>query len=341
MQRSIIGIDISKDKLQVCVVSGGRTENLRLSVDAARAYIARLPPSLVGLESCATANDWGRTFQALGHEVRLIPPQYVKAFVKRDKTDTFDALAITEALQRPDMRWSTPKSVPQQEALTVHRVRALLIKTRVAHSNALRGCCAEFGISAPVGRTGAPLLSSRLVDLPEAARTSCELILRQIELTSCQLRVLDHTIVQTHRESQVSLRLASIPGIGPITASALVSTVADAAYFRDARSFSSWLGLTPHVRASGSRLSRGGISKRGDGYLRRLLVLGAMSAIRWRSKRSDPWLERLLLRKPVRVAAVALANRNARVAWALMTHGGVFDGSIASTPRPSGEAGSV
>jgi transposase len=290
-------------------------------------FFAELEPCLVGLEACATAHHWARSLQALGHEVRLIPPQYVKPFVKTNKNDAADAEAICEALLRPTMRFAGVKSAERQSLLMLHRSRELLVCQRTMLINALRGHCAEFGITAAQGLSRAQELIAVIDDpsdtrLPALARRALQSLVVQVRSIQEQIGALETELLAWHRLNLESQRLEAIPGVGVITATALTATIGDASQFRSARQFAAWLGLVPRQRSSGGKDRLGRISKRGDGYLRRLLVHGARAVLRWtrqRPERRSPWIEGLLARRPTNVVLVAMANKMARVVWAMLS----------------------
>ena len=275
------------------------------------------------MEACATSHYWGRELRALGHDVRLIPPSYAKAYVRRNKNDAADAAAICEAVSRPSMRFVAIKTAEQQAAGGLHRVRALLVKQRTMQTNALRGLMAEFGVVVAAGPHRVGELVAMLAD-PEDRRIPaplCEGLLslaRSLGELERRIAALDRQILDWGRSQATCRHLITIPGFGPILSSALAAMVADPAGFRSGRDFSASLGLVPRQSGTGGKLRLGPISKRGNGYLRRLLVNGAMSVLNSRRARQDPWLVKLLETKPRKVAAVALANKMARIAWAVM-----------------------
>jgi transposase len=268
--------------------------------------------------------------RALGHEVLLMPPQYVKPYVKRNKNDAADAEAICEAVLRPSMRFVPVKTEEQQAVLVVHRSRDLLVRQRTGAINALRGHLAEFGVIAARSVPNVAKLAATVQDQTDAAipalvRTALTVLLEQIEALTVRIDAIGQEIRAWHAANPTSRRLATIPGIGAVVASALAATVPDPAAFPDARSFAAWLGLVPRHNSTGGKDRLGGISKQGNGYLRRLLIIGAQAALlRSKALRADPWVTGLLARKPRLVVAVALANKIARIAWAVMTRGGVF-----------------
>jgi transposase len=290
------------------------------------AFFADLPPCRVGIEACATAHYWARLIGASGHQVRLIPPSYVKPYVRRSKTDAADAAAICEAVGRPSMRFVPVKSAAQQAALLHHRVRDLLVRQRTMLINALRGHFAEFGIIAPVGRHRVVDLINLLqdvddADVPALAREALRSLIAELQAIDVRIEAVEAVIVREHRTNPVSRRLASIPGIGPITASAIAATVADPSVFRSGRELAAWIGLVPRQHSSGGKRKLGRVSKQGDRYLRRLLTIGATSVMRRLPGKTDghsAWVRMLLDRRPFRLVSLALANKMARIAWAVM-----------------------
>ena len=278
------------------------------------------------MEACATAHHWARELIALGHEVRLMPPAYVKAYVKRNKNDAADAEAICEAVTRPTMRFVPVKSADAQSILMLHRARHLLVRQRTAQVSAMRAHLAEYGIVAPKGRTHVrdlvAVLESGTGKLPDLACQTLLLIARMIQSLSEQIRKIEIELMAWHLTNPICRRLETIPGIGFITATALVATVGDARAFRSGRQFAAWLGLVPKQHSSGGKDRMGGISKMGDRYLRHLLVVGATAVVRYTRRKATPvsiWANRLLERKPARLVTVAVANKVARIAWAVMT----------------------
>ena len=295
-------------------------------------FFAKLSPCLIGIEACGTSHYWARELIRLGHEVRLMPPAYVKPYVKRGKTDAADAEAICEAVTRPTMRFVPVKSREQQAALSMHRARNLLVKQRTQLVNMMRGLLAEFGIDIPQGLGRALLMAQKGVegatpDVPDAAAKIVGMLSQQALDTDAQLREIDRALVALQRTDDVARRLATIPGIGPVGATALAAAVTDPGQFRSGRQFAAWLGLTPLQNSSGGKERLGRISKMGDKYLRKLLVIGATPLVRrarHKPETVDPRLADLLARKPVRVATVAMANKMARIVWAIMARGEVY-----------------
>jgi transposase len=288
-----------------------------------------MPPCLVGIEACASAHHWSRELRALGHTVRLMPPAYVKPYVKRHKNDATDAEAICEAVTRPNMRFVATKTPEQQSCLTLHRTRHLFIRQQTSVIKAIRAHLAEFGIVAPVGRNGVEQLLGVVADgsdkrLPEVARACVTALGNQLRVLKSQILEFDRRITAWHRSNEVSKRLDEIPGVGPALATALVASVADPKAFRSGRDFSAWIGLVPKQNSSGGKDRLGSISKRGDRYLRSLFTTGALAVIRYakiHGTKHRPWLTALLARRPTKVAAIALANKIARMAWAMMAKG--------------------
>lgn len=323
-----VGLDLAKQVFQVHAVDAAGSVMLRkvLRRGQVLTFFAGLPPCLIGMEACATAHFWGRELAALGHEVRLMPPQYVKAYVRRQKNDAADAAAICEAVGRPSMRFVPVKGEAQQAGLVLHRVRDLLQRQRTMLINALRGHLAEFGVIAPQGPRHVAQLAGLVRDagadrVPEPARQVLLILVEQLEELVARLAALRQELLARHRADPASRRLATIPGVGPITASTLVATVTDPATFRSGREFAAWLGLVPRQHSSGGKARLGRISRRGDTELRRLLIIGAQAVLRWpKAVAADPWLQALLARRPRLVAAVALANKLARIAWAVLRH---------------------
>lgn len=327
---AVIGLDLAKSVFQVHGVDGeGRVVlRRRLSRSKLLPFFAGLPRCLVGMETCASANHWARELMALGHEVRLMPPQYVKPYVKRSKNDASDAEAICEAVTRPTMRFVSVKSAEQQSVLVLHRTRLMLTRQRTQLSNAVRAHLAEFGIVAPVGRQGFDRLIAVIADpdderLPSSARSCLAMLVDQYRQVLDHLLKTDRAIRAHSRASELGRRLQEIPGVGPLVASALIAAVPDPQVFKTGRSLSAWLGLVPRQNSSGGKERLGGITKAGDTYLRKMLFVGAMAVIRHAERfgTRKPWLIKLLSRRHPRIAAIALANKIGRTAWALMTSG--------------------
>jgi transposase len=327
MQITTIGLDLAKHVFQVHGVDeqGSIVEKRRLRRGQVLAYFGKLPPCLVGMEACATAHFWARELRSFGHDVRLMPPQYVKAYVRRGKNDAADAAAICEAVSRPSMRYVPIKSEEQQSILVMHRGRDLLVRQRTQLINAIRGHLAEFGL---VGAQGVPnvirLLDAMQEDasIPEHARAVIELFAEQLSAVDTRIRRIERWIAACHKASAVSQLLATIPGVGPTIATAIVATVADPRAFRSGREFAAWLGLTPRQNSTGGKQRLGRISRKGDQYIRRLLIIGAQTVLlRSKAAKADPWIQNLLARCARLKVAVALANKMARIAWAVMAKG--------------------
>jgi transposase len=329
-----IGVDIAKSVFQVHGVDalGVVVIRKRLKRSQVLPFFAKLPGCLVGMEACATAHYWAREIGKLGHTVRLMPPAYVKPYVKRNKNDAADAEAICEAVQRPTMRFVAVKSAEQQSLLLLHRTRELLVRQRTMLVNATRAHLAEFGIVAGGGLPRVKDLLAVIADvddarLPPLARSSLQGLANQLVSLNQEIRAAEIRILNWHQSSETSRRLESIPGIGFITATALTASIADPSIFKSGREMAAWIGLVPKQNSSGGKERLGRISKQGDPYLRRLLVTGAMTIIR-HAKRGGMtrglWLIKLIANKPTKVAAVALANKTARIVWALLTRGETY-----------------
>jgi transposase len=326
-----IGLDIAKSVFQVHGVDAGGQVVIRRQLKRryVLAFFEKLPPCLIGIEACASAHHWSRELQALGHTVKLMPPAYVKPYVKRHKNDAADAEAICEAVTRANMRFVPTKAPEQQSGLVLHRTRHLFIRQQTAVINAIRAHLAEFGIVAPIGRLGVEELLKVVADpadkrVPEIARACLAALGAQLRRIKEQILEFDRMIRAWHRSNEACRRLDDCPGVGPALATALVATVADPKAFRSGRNFSAWIGLVPKQHSSGGKDRLGSISKRGDRYLRRLFVAGALAVIRYakiHGTRHRPWLTALLARRPTKVAAIALANKIARMAWAMMAKG--------------------
>ena len=329
-----VGLDTSKAVFTLHGVDHDERAVLRRNVGRAgmEAFFAKLPPTLVALEACGGSHHWGRRLAALGHTVRLIPPQYVKPFVRRGKNDRNDAEAISEAASRPDMPSVPVKSAEQQAAAIVLSARELLVRQRTQLVNAVRGHAAEFGVVAAKGTSHLPALLEAVATgeaVPEAAKETLAFLGAQVAQLDGRIEELDRRMKQQHKANAMSKALAEVPGIGPVGALSLALTV-DPARFTSGRHFAAWLGLTPREHSTGGRQRLGGISRAGNERLRQLLVVGAMSVIRYAkpgSKTASAWLVALLESKPRKLAAVALANKMARVVWAMMASGEAYRGS--------------
>jgi transposase len=329
MEISMLGLDLAKQSFQVHGVDAAGAVVVRRSLRRGQLerYFAGLSPCVVGMEACATSHHWARVIGALGHEVRLLPTKTVKAYVRRGKNDALDAQAICEAASRPDVRLVAAKSPEQQSVLMLHKSRDLLIRQRTMLVNALRGHLAEFGIVAAKGGAGATQLLALLrrgdPGLPALAQRALLPLADQLENATRQILALEREILAWHRSDAISQRLAEIPGIGLLGATALAAVLRHADHFSSARAFAASLGLTPKQDTTGGKVRLRSISKMGNGYLRRLLVLGATSQLRRAAKattQAAAWTRALRARRPARVVAVALANKTARIAWALVAH---------------------
>ena len=340
MKISTVGLDLAKSIFQVHAVDASGEIVVRKALRRAQVlpFFAELPPCLIGVEACGTSHHWARELAKLGHQVRLMPPAYVKPYVKRGKTDAAYAEAICEAVTRPSMRFVPVKSAEQQAALALHRTRDLLVKQRTQLVNMVRGLLAEFGIEMARGLHHALALAERLSagdapEVPALAQRVVKGLADQIGAVQVQLAALEKELLAWHRSSELSQRLATIPGVGVISATALAASVSEPERFRSGRQFAASLGLTPLQNCSGGKERMGRISRMGDRYLRRLLVVGMTSLVRRARARPDsvdPRFVAMLQRKPVRVVTVAAANRTARVAWAIMTRGGIYQAPLAA-----------
>ena len=342
MKITSVGIDLAKNVFQVHAVDerGKAVLRRQLRRDQMTAFFANLPPCLIGMEACGSAHYWARTLQSFGHTARLMSPQFVKPYVKSNKNDVADAEAICEAVARPNMRFVPVKSVEQQAVLSLHRVRQGFVKARTAQANQIRSLLGEFGLIMPAGishiaKRVPGLLEDTSNPLPGSLR---QLITRLTEHLKDLDQLVDEFETQIkawHRSSELSMKLEKIPGIGPLGASALVASIADATSFDNGRQLSAWLGLVPRQHSSGGKPTLLGISKRGDVYLRTLLIHGARSAIlaaQRKAVNTNVWLAGLLDRRHPNVAAVALANKNVRTVWALLAHGRQFRANYVPHP---------
>lgn len=328
-QISTIGLDLAKSVFQVhgADIDGHPVLRKKLRRGQVLRFFSTLEPCLVAMEACGGAHHFARELQDLGHKVHLIPPQYVKPFVKTNKNDAADAEAICEAAQRPTMRFAPIKSREQQAVLMIHRTRDLLVRQRTQLINALRGHLSEFGIVVAQGRCNTGKLITIVEDetddrLPELARQTLRSFVEQLYATNLQIAELESRLRSWHRSNEASRRLTAIPGVGIITATAIVATVGDASQFSSGRQLAAWLGIVPKQNSSGGKARLGRISKHGDGYLRRLLVHGARAVLRWSrndKEKRTPWLEAMLVRRPTNVVLVAMANKNARIIWAMLS----------------------
>jgi transposase len=327
---SMIGLDLAKNVFQVHGIdaSGKVVVRQQLRRRQMEKFFAELPPGVVvGMEACGGAHHWGRMLEKLGHEVRMMPPAYVKPYVKRNKTDGRDAEGICEAMGRPTMRFVPVKSAESQAVLALHRTRRLLVRQRTMTANAFRSALSEFGLVAAQGLKGLRSLLEIVDDpasaIPEVARMPLQMLARQWERLNADICKLESEIVRAAKTDAVARRLMAIPGLGPIGATAILAAVPDARVFKTARDFAAWLGLTPRQFSTGGKQRSGGISKQGDRTLRTLLTVGATSHLRYERARDtkDPWLQALLARRPFKVAAVAYAAKMARIIWAMLVTG--------------------
>lgn len=330
-----IGVDLAKKYFQIhaLVSEGGPAVTRKLTRLKMREFFSQIEPCLVGMEACGSAHYWARELKAMGHEVLLMPPAYTKPYVKRGKNDAADAAAICEAMSRPNMRFVAVKSEDQQATLMAHKARELLIKQRTMSVNALRGHLAEFGVIAAKGISHVEELVERAAaaDLPAMVQATLGVLLAQLRSLDAAIDELERGIVADHRRDPVSRLAASVPGVGALAASAILASAPDPQAFKSGRDFAAWLGATPKQNSTGGKEKFGSITKQGNRYIRRLLVLGAISVLRAAPKRKGAlcdWLAALRARKPPKVVAVALANKLARIVWAIITTGEVFRTSI-------------
>lgn len=329
MEITTVGIDLAKSVFQVHAVDQHGKVALRKQLKRGQMaeFFANLPACLIGMEACGSAHYWARKLQALGHAVKLMAPQFVKPYVKTNKHDAADAEAICEAVRRPNMRFVPIKNVEQQAVLALHRVRQGWVKARTAQANQIRGLLSEFGMVVP---QGIGHITSRVPAILDEAKDELPGVFRELVLSLLEhfkdldrkVNEMEQQIQSWHRANALSRKLEKIPGVGPITASALVASVGDAKNFANGRQLAAWLGLVPKQHSSGGKTNLQGISKRGDTYLRTLLIHGARAVIRQIERKTNVqgWLGKLLGRRSKNVAAVALANKNARIAWALLAH---------------------
>jgi transposase len=333
MKITTIGIDLAKIIFQIHGVDERGKVAVRKQLKRAEMlkYFANLEPCLIGMEACGSAHHWSRKLESYGHTVKLMAPQFVKPYVKTNKNDMADAEAICEAVGRPNMRFVAIKTVEQQAILSVHRARQGFVKARTAQGNQIRGLLSEFGIVIPQGigqimKQVPEILEDGENGLPGAMRNLIERLTENLKEMDRQVKELEAQIQLWHRENEASRKLAEIPGLGPITASAIVATVGDAREFKNGRQLAAWMGLVPKQNSSGGKQNLLGISKRGDTYLRTLMIHGARAVIRFAEKKAEPesWLRKVMARRNTNVAAVALANKNARIVWALLAHGRTF-----------------
>jgi transposase len=334
MQIATIGLDLAKNVFQVHGVDevGKLTITRQLRRGQLIGFFKKLPPCLVGMEACATAHHWARELIKLGHTVRLMPASYVKAYVKRSKNDAADAAGICEAVTRPSMRFVPVKTAESQAAIMLHRSRDLLVRQRTQLINALRAHLAEVGLVAATGVDGLKSLLAIIREagetgqLPGPMRQALQPLVDQLAALQAQIGQLERSIHAQHRASDVSRRLETIPGIGVIGATAIAATVSEPGAFKSGREFAAWIGLVPRQHSTGGKQMLGSISKQGDRYLRRLLIVGATAVIRHARAHPDkhPWIIKLLAKMPAKKVAVALANKTARIAWAILAKGGTY-----------------
>ena len=333
MKITTIGIDLAKVVFQIHGVDERGKVAVRKQLKRAElsSYFANLEPCLIGMEACGSAHHWARKLEGYGHTVKLMAPQFVKPYVKTNKNDMADAEAICEAVSRPNMRFVAMKTVEQQAILSVHRARQGFVKARTAQGNQIRGLLSEFGIVIPQGirsimKQVPEILEDGENGLPGTMRNLLERLTENLKEMDRQAKELEAQIQSWHRENAASRKLAEIPGLGPITASAIVATVGDAREFKNARQLAAWMGLVPRQNSSGGKQNLLGISKRGDTYLRTLMIHGARAVIRFAENKAEPesWLRKLMGRRNKNVAAVALANKNARIVWALLANDRTF-----------------
>jgi transposase len=329
-----IGLDLAKKVFQIhgVDVEGKVVVARKLRRKEVLVFFAKLPPCLVGMEACGSAHFWAREITKLGHTVNVMPPKYVKAYVKRGKTDAGDAAAICEAVTRPSMSFVPVKGVEQQGLSMMHSARSQLIGQRTQLINAARGHLSELGIVAERGMLGFAELAAIVRDesdrrLPATARAALMVLVRQIETISTEIAALDSALKKENKASELGPRLETIPSVGPVTASAFRARITDAKLFKNGRHQSAWIGIVPENDSTGGKVKQKGLSKKGDRYLRSLLVNGAMAVVRQAQKRPDkhPWVAKLLGRMSAKQAAIAIANKTARIAWAIMVHGGVYE----------------
>jgi transposase len=345
MKITTVGIDLAKNVFQIHAVDERGQTVLRKQLKRAQVavFFGNLPPCLIGMEACASAHYWGRTLQRFGHTVRLMASQFVKPYVKTNKNDAADAEGICEAVGRANMRFVPIKSIEQQAILSVHRVRQGFVKARTAQANQIRGLLGEFGLIIPQGiinvtKRVPELLEDASNELPVAFRQLIDHLTQHLKELDRQVKEFERQIITWHRGSELSQKLEKIPGIGALAASALVASIADARSFKNGRQVSAWLGLVPRQSSTGGKPTLLGMSKRGDAYLRTLLIHGARSAIlaaQRKTANTNVWLANLLTRRHPNIAAVALANKNVRTVWALLAYGREFKADYVPTRMPA------
>ncbi|WP_454866872.1 IS110 family transposase [Pseudomonas lini] len=329
MEIRTVGIDLAKNVFQIHSMNERGRPLLRkqLKRDQVVVFFANLPPCLIGMEACGSAHYWARKLEALGHTVRLMAPQFVKPYVKSNKNDAADAETICEAVTRPTMRFVPIKNIEQQSVLALHRARQGFVKARTAQANQIRGLLPEFGLIVPQGiahiTTRLPsIIEGAANELPVSFRQLIERLIEHFKVLDKEVEELEAQIKAWHRADEIRRQLERVPGIGPLTASALVASIGDTKNFKNGRQLAAWLGLVPRQHSSGGKTTLLGMSKRGDAYLRTLIIHGSRSVIYRASQKNDPdsWLVKLIKRRNVNVAAVALANKTARIVWALLPH---------------------
>lgn len=341
MKITTIGVDLAKNVFQIHGVDERGQARLRKQLKRSQlvSFFVNLPPCLIGMEACASAHFWARKLTELGHTVKLMAPQFVKPYVKTNKHDAADAEAICEAVSRPNMRFVPVKNAEQQALLGLHRARQGFVIERTAQANQIRGLLSEFGIVFAKGITWVTRKVPEILEdadngLPSTSRELFSRLLKHYRELDRQVKEIERQIQLWHREDPASVRLQGIPGIGPITASALVASIGDARAFKNGRQLAAWLGLVPRQHSSGGKEQLLGISKRGNTYLRSLLLQGTRSVLRHLKAQGSPtqrWLERILTRRHVNIVAIALANKNARTAWALLAHDRDYQPGYVST----------
>lgn len=332
MKLKRVGLDLAKRVFQVHGVDAGERPAVKKSLTrkGLRGFFAQLEPTVIGMEACGSAHYWARELSALGHEVRLISPQFVKPYVKGNKNDANDAEAICEAISRPGMRFVATKNVEQQAMQSVHRVRSRVVRARTALVNEIRGLLAEFGIV--IGRTGVSAVRSALPDvledgengLPGSLRELLGGLYEELQAADARVRTLDAQLKAHGEVDERVKRLQQLGGVGPVVASALVAGIGDGRQFKSGRDLSAWLGIVPRQHGSGGKAGLGGISKRGDTYLRTLLIHGARAVVNASARKTDrrsTWINGLVQRRNRNIATVAVANKNARIIWAMLTRG--------------------
>jgi transposase len=338
---TIVGVDLAKRVFQLhgAAADGSVVFRRKLSRNQLLPFLARRPPCIIAIEACATAHHWGREIEKLGHGVRLIPPIYVKPFVKRQKNDAADAEAIAEAAARPTMRFVALKTEGQQARAMIFRARDLLVRQRTQLINALRGHLAEFGVVAPQGIAHVRRLQEAIDDpqaeLPPVVRDIGRAYLDQITRCSGKIAEMETTLRAEAAQGEATARLQTMPGIGPIAAMAIEAFAPPMASFRRGRDFSAWLGLVPRQKSTGGKQILGKTSKMGQRDIRRLLIIGAMAVVRWATRNGaleGSWLARMLARKPRMVVAIALANKMARSAWAMLVKQENYRDPVAAAP---------